>query len=588
MKNKGVLKTFMRLLKFMFSQYKVAFILVIIFSFILASGDIVSSLFIRVLLDKYIVPYLGVGDVVMNDVVLYLLKTSVLLFITFLSALFVSETFAVVCEKVLYTLRKKCFDKAENAPVSFFDSTSYGRVMSVFTNDMDTISDVIIGTIPDFMRLGLSSLMIFIAMMVTSVRLSAVVCVYIVIILCVMTLLSKRSIYYFRQNQESLSAMNGFIEESISSEKIIKTFSYEDRSIKAFEKFNEDLAFNSAKAHKYSNIYMPVMGNISNIAYVILAFIGIFVSINGKSSLSVGSIIMFLMLMKSFTSSFSSLSSQIGTIMRSASGAERIFRFLEVEDDIDEGTIEEFKNVKGDIEFRNVSFSYDEKKKILDNVSFHIKSGENVSFVGATGEGKTTIINLLERFYEPDSGEILVDGVNISDIKKNALRSEIALVSQDIHLFSGTIKDNIKYSSPSASDERVYNATKMSGADSFISLLQNGYDTHINGLDAGLSEGQKQLLSISRAFLKNAPIMILDEATSSVDSNSEEKIQKALKDLVKDKTSITIAHRLSTVKNSDRIYVLKGGKIKESGSHDELLEQKGLYYDLYNGIVELE
>lgn len=583
MKNKGALKTFYRLCNYMFTQNRIAFIFVIVFSLILALGDIVSGVFIRILLDKYVVPFLDSACPVTQDVIVYLTKVAALLCITVLSAFIVSETLAVVCEKILYNLRKECFDKAERISVSYYDEQPYGKIMSVFTNDMDTICDVILGTIPDFVRLGLSSVMIFIVMLITSAKLSFVVCLYILTVLVVMSLLSKRSLYYYRKNQESLSAMNGYIEESFMSEKIIKTFSYENYSTAAFEKYNDDLAFNSAKAHKYSNIYMPVMGNISNIAYVVIAYIAINFSIKGYIPLSVGSIVMFLMLMRSFTSSFTSLSSQIGTIMRSASGAERIFNFLDIPDDTDDGEISLLDNVKGDIEFKHVYFSYDGKKNVLEDVSFHIKSGEKVAFVGATGEGKTTIINLIERFYEPDKGEILIDGINIKHIKKDTLRSCIALVSQETHLFSLSVKDNIKYAKPLSKDDEFLKAIQFSAADSFIENLPNGADTYISGLDAGLSEGQKQLISISRAFLKQSPIMILDEATSCVDSNSEALIQDALKKLISDRTSITIAHRLSTVKNSTRIYVINGGKIQEEGSHEELLKIKGLYYTLYNG-----
>lgn len=588
MKNKkGILNTLGTLIKYIVKNNKGTFVIVTILAFITTAGEIASSVFIQKLIDSYIVPLINSTNVSFAPLISYLIKIGAIMLCGVIAYLVSAELFGLLTEKVLYDLRRDCFNHTQELPISFFDSHSFGELMGIFTNDMDTISDVILSSIPDLFRFSITIVVIFAAMVITSPLLSIFAVVYVVVILLVMKLLSKRSVKYFRGNQQTLAALNGYAEESINAQKVIKTFCYEDRNKKTFEKLNKDWRFNSEKAHKYTNLYMPIMANISNLLYVILAVIGVRLAFSDTFTLSVGTTIMFLQLSRSFTGSFINASNHINNVIRATAGAERIFKFLGEEKEKDDGTLE-LKDVKGDIVFNDVNFSYDGRKDVLHDISLWAHSGQKIAFVGSTGAGKTTITNLLNRFYDINAGSITFDGININDIKKSSLRGSMALVLQETHLFSGTIKDNIRYGRLDATDEEVVAAAKLVGADSFINRLKDGYDTYISGSDTELSMGQKQLLSIARAAVLNPSVMVLDEATSSIDSESEMIIQKGMDALMKGRTVLVIAHRLSTVKGSAAIMVMENGRIIERGTHEDLLSQKGRYYDLYTGKVELD
>ena len=583
----GFLRTFSTLLKYVLSNNKKTFTIIFLLSIVLAVGDIISSIFVRDLVDVYIVKVSQNGGSDYSPVVSYLIKIGAVMLFAVVAAYVSMQLLARVTEKILYNLRKESFDHMQELPVSFFDTHSYGEIMGIFTNDMDTLTDVILTSIPDFFRLGLSAIIVFITMLTTSLRLTLFVVGYLVIVLFVIRFLSRKSDYYFRGNQESIAALNGYAEESINAEKVIKTFSYEERNKEAFKALNDKWAKNSEKAYKYTNIFMPIMANISNMLFVVLASIGVYFSFTNRTSLTVGTIIMFLQLSRSFTGAFNNLSSHVTAIVRACTGAERIFKFKGEKSEENRGVVK-LENPKGNIRFEHVTFSYDGKREILHDLSLWADEGQKIAFVGSTGAGKTTITNLLNRFYDIQSGKITFDGIDINTIEKNSLRKSMALVLQDTYLFSGTIRENIRYGNLDASDADVEKAAKLVGADSFIMRLKDGYDTYIKGNDTELSMGQKQLLSIARAAVMNPPVMVLDEATSSVDSESEILIQKGMDALMKGRTTLMIAHRLSTVRNADAIMVMESGRIIERGNHDDLLKEHGRYYELYMGLKELD
>lgn len=584
---KGILKTLKTLINYIIKNNKGTFVIVTILAFITTAGEIASSVFIQTLIDSYIVPLINSTNVSFAPLISYLVKIGAIMLCGVIAYLISAELFGLLTEKVLYDLRRDCFEHTQELPISFFDTHSFGELMGVFTNDMDTISDVILSSIPDLFRFSITIVVIFVTMVIVSPLLSIFAVVYVAVILLVMKLLSKRSVKYFRGNQKTLAALNGYAEESLNAQKVIKTFCYEERNKATFEKLNEDWSFNSEKAHKYTNLYMPIMANISNLLYVILAVIGVRLAFSENFFLSVGTTIMFLQLSRSFTGSFINASNHINNVIRASAGAERIFAFLAEEKEVDNGT-KELSDIKGDIVFKDVNFAYDGKHNVLHDISLWAKRGEKIAFVGSTGAGKTTITNLLDRFYDIDSGVITFDGIDIKEIKKSSLRGNIGLVLQDTHLFSGTIKENIRYGRLDATDEEIVAAAKLVGADSFIERLKDGYDTYINASDTELSMGQRQLLSIARAAVLNPSVMVLDEATSSIDSESEMIIQKGMDALMKGRTVLVIAHRLSTVQGSVAIMVMEGGKIIERGTHEDLLQYRGRYYDLYTGKLELD
>ncbi len=540
---------------------------------------------------------------------------------------------AIVTQDFLADLREKLFNKMQDLPIKFFDNHQRGDLMSMYTNDVDAIRQLVSQSLPQVFLSSIMVLVIFLVMLYYSLWLTLIVLACVVLMLVVVKAVSKKSAKYFVKQQKSIGAIEGFIEEMIHGQKVIKVFNHEEETKEKFDKFNEDYFVNSSKANTYANILMPMLGNLGNIMYVLVAFAGsvmivkngLNVGLNGLSREAITLIpivVGFLTMGRQFSVQVSQVSQQINAVIMALAGAERIFKVMDEEPEHDEGYVtlvnakldengeivetEErtgmwawkhphkadgtitYQKLEGDIEMVDVDFAYVEGKTVLFDVSLHAHPGEKYAFVGATGAGKTTITNLINRFYDIEDGKVRYDGININKIKKPDLRRSLGMVLQDTNLFTGTILENIRYGRLDATDEEVYEAAKIANADDFITRLPDGYNTMLVNNGSNLSQGQRQLISIARAAVANTPVMILDEATSSIDTRTEAIVQRGTDQLMKGRTVFVIAHRLSTIRNSDTIMVLDHGKVVERGTHDELLENKGPYYKLYTGAVELD
>ena len=531
-----------------------------------------------------------------------------------------NRTIVNISQGVLKDIRDNMFFHMQTLPINYFDTHSNGDIMSHYTNDTDTLRQLISQSIPQLVSSVITIITVFCAMLYLSIPLTIVVIISVILMSIISKKITTISSKYFIGGQNSLGKLNGYIEEMINGSKVIKVFTHEEESKEDFDKLNEELCENNIKAGIYSSIIMPVMANIGNIVYILVATIGGTLAIKGSSILTIGVIISFLQLTKNFIIPINQITSQLNMIIMALAGASRIFELLDEESEKDDGYVtlvyakykngklEESKNytgtwawkyphhngtleyieLKGDVRFFDVSFGYTKEKIILHNISLYAKPGQKIAFVGATGAGKTTITNLINRFYDIDDGKISYDGININKIKKSSLRKSLGMVLQDTNLFTGTIIDNIRYARPNATNKECIEAAKLANADSFIKMLPEGYNTIITGNGASLSQGQRQLLSIARAALDNPPVMILDEATSSIDTRTEEIVQNGMDKLMTGRTVFVIAHRLSTVRNSKAIMVLENGVIIERGDHNQLIDQKGQYYQLYTGAFELE
>lgn len=575
-----------------------------------AASNVIGSLFIERLINNYIMPLTkekvpNYGPLEIAIAVMFGIYA-----IGFLSNYLFNMLMGVLAQKVQYRVRNEMFTHMESLPISYFDQNEFGDIMSRYTNDIDTLMQMISQSIPQFTNSALSLLFVVCAMFSLSWQLTLFSFIIFALSIGIVRFLTVKSGNYFQIQQKKLGQINGYNEEMLNGLKVIKVFSHEPESKAGFDKYNEELRQASGRANTYATVLFPIMGNIGNLLYVLIAFIGGAVAINQWAPLSLGAIGSFLQLSRQFSMPIAQISQQLNSIVMALAGAERIFNLEDQASEPDDGTVTISKGdevgsnwnwnvpqkdgsikkvpVRGHIVFDHVNFSYVPEHQILHDISIDAKPGMKVALVGETGAGKTTISNMLNRFYEINSGTITYDGIPIKNIKKDDLRQSLSIVLQETHLFTGTIMDNIRFGNPDASDDDVYQAAKLSHADEFIHDLDHGYQTVIDGDGGDLSQGQMQLLSIARAMIADEPVMILDEATSSIDTRTEKMVQAGMDNLLAGRTSFVIAHRLSTIVNSDLILVLDHGHIIERGNHEELLKQKGYYYELYTGKKEIQ
>lgn len=615
------MKTLKRLMKYIIDGYLWQGIIVIICILISSLATVASTLFIKNLIDDYILPFIsesGTADFTKLSQALFVM--SIIFLIGVVATYAFNRIMINVAQGTLKKIRDDMFVHMETLPIKFFDTHAHGDLMSLYTNDTDTLRQMISQSIPQLISSVFSIVSVFASMLVLSIPLSLIVVLMVIIMFFVTKNIGGKSSKYFIKQQTNLGVVNGYIEEMMEGQKVVKVFCHEEEAKDNFDKLNDKLFDSANNANIFANILMPIMGNLGNINYVITAVVGSILAINGVGSLTLGSIASFIALTKSFNMPITQISQQFNAIIMALAGAERIFTLLDEEKEIDDGyvklvnakinnngEIEEtekhtgmwawkhphgdgtitYTRLLGDVVFNDVDFGYNDEKIILHNIKLFAKPGQKIAFVGATGAGKTTITNLINRFYDIQDGKIRYDGININKIKKDDLRKSLGIVLQDTHLFTGTIKDNIRYGNLDATDEDVINAAKLANADQFIKHLPHGYDTVITGDGGSLSQGQRQLLAIARAAIADPPVLILDEATSSIDTRTETIVQEGMDKLMEGRTVFVIAHRLSTVKNSDVIMVLDQGRIIERGSHDELISQRGRYYQLYTGAFEL-
>lgn len=586
-------------------------LIVSVITIILAAGSaVIGSLFIERLIDTYVTPLLHEKVPNYGPLLNAILVMFVIYAIGFISNYLFSMLMGVLAQKVQFRVRNETFTHMESLPIAYFDQNNYGDIMSRYTNDIDTLMQMISQSLPQFLNSALSLIFVIVAMFSLSWQLTLFSFIIFGLSFGIVRFLTVKSSYYFKVQQNKLGQINGYDEEMLNGLKVIKVFSHEPEAEEGFDKFNEELRGASGKANTYATVLFPIMGNMGNLLYVLIAFIGGAAAINGWAPLTLGAIASFLQLSRQFSMPIAQISQQLNSIVLALAGAQRIFELEDEPSEVDNGDVimsanPDVKNswywdvpekngdikkvpIKGHIVFDHVNFSYVPEKQILHDINIDAKPGMKVALVGETGAGKTTISNMLNRFYEIQSGKITYDGVPISQIRKNDLRHSLSIVLQETHLFTGTIMDNIRFGKPDASDDEVYQAARLAHADEFIHELDDGYETVIDGDGGDLSQGQMQLLSIARAMIADEPVMILDEATSSIDTRTERMVQAGMDNLLAGRTSFVIAHRLSTIVNSDLILVLDHGHIIERGNHEELLKQKGYYYELYTGKKELD
>ena len=610
--------TIKRLLKYVTGGYKLQLIIVLVSIIISALVGVIGTQFIKYLIDDFITPLLG-SNVPDYTALLNVIMIMAVIYLVGVICTFIYNRLMInISQGVLNKIRNQMFEHMQKLPIRYFDSRTHGEIMSTYTNDVDTLRQCLSQSIPQVFSSCITMIAVLIAMLVTNIYLTFLVLGMVVLMIFISRYLGGNSSKFFVKQQEDIGKVNGYIEEMMEGQKVVKVFNYEEDSKAKFDELNEQLCDSMTKANMYANILMPCILNIGNLGYVLVAVIGGILSVNGI--LTIGGIAAFLQYIKAFTNPIGQVSQQMNSIIMALAGAERIFDLIDQEEEIDEGYVTlvnakiengkivetkertgiwawkhphkdgriTYTKLRGQVEFENVQFGYQKNKKILHDITLFAKEGQKVSFVGATGAGKTTITNLINRFYDIQDGKIRYDRINIQKIKKDDLRRSLGMVLQDTSLFTGTIRDNIRYGKLDATDEEVEAAAKLSNADKFIKHLPNGYDTMITGNGEGLSQGQRQLLSIARAALNNPPVLILDEATSSIDTRTEKIVQEGMDKLMKGRTVFVIAHRLSTIKNSDLIMVLDHGRIIERGNHNELIKQKGTYYGLYTGAIEID
>lgn len=615
--NKDTLK---RLLKYITVDYKKTLIFVVICIVLSSIAGVAGSLFIEILIDDYITPLLGTENPVFTGLLKVIFIMATIYLIGVLANFAYNRKMIKIAQGTLKKIRDEMFSKMQHLPVKYFDTHTHGEIMSYYTNDTDVLEQMIAQSIPNIISSTITIVAVFCAMVYLNIYMTILVIAVVILMLFVVAKIGGNASGYFIKQQQSIAKENGFIEEMINGQKVVKVFCHEEEAKAEFDRINDELCDASTKANTFANILMPIMGNLGQLQYVLVAMIGGVLAVKGIGGVTVGVIASFLQLSKSFTMPISQVSQQMNSIIMALAGAERIFKLIDEQPEKDEGYVTlvnakyvdgvltevpertgiwawkhphkdgtlTYEELKGHVEFFDVDFGYEPDKIVLHDVSLYAKPGQKIAFVGATGAGKTTITNLINRFYDIEDGKIRYDGININKIKKDDLRRSLGIVLQDTNLFTGTIKDNIKYGKLNATDEEVINAAKLANAHDFIMRLPNGYDTELVANGTNLSQGQRQLLSIARAAISDPPVMILDEATSSIDTRTEKLVQDGMDKLMEGRTVFVIAHRLSTIQNAKAIMVLENGRIIERGDHDQLIEQKGKYYELYTGVFELE
>lgn len=613
-------KTVKRLLSYITKQYKLQFMLVLICILVSALANVMGSMFLQTLIDDYITPLLGMDNPIFTGLLKAISIMACVYVVGIASTYVYNRLMVVIAQGVLKQIRDEMFAHMQSLPIKYFDTHTHGDIMSRYTNDTDTLRQMLAQSLSQVLASIVTIAASFFAMLVVNIPLTALVLLCTAGMLAVSKAIAGRSGRFFIKQQEALGRTNGYIEEMINGQKVVKVFCHEQAAVRDFDALNDELCRDATQANRFANILMPLMNNIGNLMYVLIAVIGGALAITGIGSVTLGAIASFLQLTKTFTNPIGQVSQQLNAVVMALAGAGRIFELIDEEPETDDGyvtlvnavlengALTETKNrtglwawkhphhdgtvtytqLKGDVRMFDVDFGYEPEKLVLHDISLYAKPGEKVAFVGATGAGKTTITNLINRFYDIADGKIRYDGININKIKKSDLRRSLGIVLQDTNLFTGTVMENIRYGRLDASDEDVYAAARRANADGFISMLPQGYDTVLSGDGSGLSQGQRQLLSIARAAVADPPVMILDEATSSIDTRTEEIVQKGMDALMHGRTVFVIAHRLSTVQNSDVIMVLELGHIIERGTHDQLIAEKGKYYQLYTGAFELE
>jgi len=615
-KNAG--KIIKRLIKYM-SMYKFQLIIVGVLIIISSSAAVAGTYFLKPVINDYIVPYIGNKDPDLSGFISILTLMGAIYLTGVLASYLYARIMVNISTGTLKKMRTDLFSHMESLPIKYFDTHTHGELMSRFTNDIDTLREMISQSLPNMFSSALTVIGVFVMMLILSPVLTILVILMLVLMLNIIKLLGKKSGKYFQEQQKELGRLNGYIEEMIEGQKVVKVFSREQKVLEEFDKLNDKLAAASTNAHTIANILMPIMGNLSYLQYAITAAIGAIMAVNG-AGIDLGTIASFLQYTRSFSQPITQMSQQLNSILSALAGAERIFEVLDEKPEKDDGCVELVKvqydgdgeliateskdgiwawkypqndgsisyiPVRGDVRFEDVTFGYEENKTVLKNISLYAKPGQKIAFVGSTGAGKTTITNLINRFYDVPDGKITFDGININKIKKAHLRKSLSMVLQDTHLFTDTVMENIRYGRLDATDEEVIRAAKLANAHSFIKHLPEGYNTVITADGANLSQGQRQLLAIARAAVADPPVLILDEATSSIDTRTEALIEKGMDTLMEGRTVFVIAHRLSTVRNSNAIMVLENGEIIERGDHDDLIAAKGKYYQLYTGMFEL-
>lgn len=610
-------KSLGKVLRYVMEKYKAACVIVVIGIIISALGILTMTLFMQTLIDQYIMPLMGQADPDFTPLANRLIKLGVVLAAGIISTYAYNRIMVTVSQGTMKRLRVQLFSHMESLPIKYFDTHAHGDIMSVYTNDVDTLRQLISQSIPQTINSVISLVSTLISMIVLDIPLTLVSLLMVGVMMFVTSKMSNLSGKYFMQQQKDLGAVNGYIEEMMEGQKVVKVFCHEEKSMEDFEKLNRQLCDSARNANAVANIIMPINNNLGNISYVLCAIVGGVLALNGFSGLTIGTLVAFLSLNKGFTQPVTQVSQQLGSIIMASAGAERVFNLMEAEPEADDGYVElvrakedtdgnitetkertgmwawkhphqadgsvTYKKLEGKVTFDGVDFGYNDDKMVLHDIKMFAEPGQKLAFVGSTGAGKTTITNLINRFYDIQDGKIRYDDINVNKIKKADLRRSLGIVLQDTHLFTGTVMENIRYGRLDATDGDCKKAAKLANADGFIRRLPNGYDTVLTGDGANLSQGQRQLIAIARAAVADPPALILDEATSSIDTRTEVLVQRGMDALMKGRTSFVIAHRLSTVRNADCIMVMEQGRIIERGTHEQLLEQKGRYYQLYTG-----